>query len=142
MNQTGSPWQEGAEGHRQGPASLPRGPPLLRSLKLHGPRGDVEHGRVEALASEGRAFSVPPLLQHLMDFLRTENREINCSHPARAARSGAGSALPPPEEAPPGLRADPSSRLCPHSAPQADSAPVLPPSEAPPSLWLRGCPFS
>lgn len=60
----------------------------------------------------------------------------------RPTRPGAerASALPPPEEAPPGLRADPSSRLCPHSAPQADSAPVLPPSEAPPSLWLRGCP--
>jgi hypothetical protein len=54
----------------------------FRSLKLHSPRGDVEHGWVESLASEGRAFSIPPLLQHLMDFLQTENREIKGSHKA------------------------------------------------------------
>lgn len=56
------------------------GLPLARAsfpsvLKLHSPWGDVEHGRVESLASEGRAFSIPPLLQHLMDFLQTENRQ-------------------------------------------------------------------
>lgn len=64
-----------------------RGRPLLRSLKLHSPRGDVEHGRVESLASEGRAFSIPPLLQHFMDFLQTENREVNCSHQACMSQS-------------------------------------------------------
>lgn len=44
------------------------------SLELHRPRGDVEHGRVEALASEGRAFGVPPLSQHLVDFLRQKRQ--------------------------------------------------------------------
>lgn len=64
-----------------------RGRPLLRSLKLHSARGDVEHGRVESLASKGRAFSIPPLLQHFMDFLQTENREVNCSHQACTSQS-------------------------------------------------------
>lgn len=68
----------------------------MQSLKLHGPRGDVEHGRVKALASEGRAFSVPALLQHLMDFLQTENRQVS-----RAANlhAQAGPAVHPPLEA-------------------------------------------
>lgn len=57
------------------------------SLKLHSPRGDVEHGWVESLASEGRAFSIPPLLQHLMDFLQTENREIKGDHKGLHASS-------------------------------------------------------
>lgn len=67
----------------------------MQSLKLHGPRGDVEHGRVKALASEGRAFSVPALLQHLMDFLQTENRQVS-----RAANrhAQAGPAVHPPLE--------------------------------------------
>lgn len=63
-NPPASPWQEGARGAL----------PFLWALELHGPRGDVEHGRVESLASEGGAFSIPALLQHLMDFLQIENR--------------------------------------------------------------------
>lgn len=77
------------QGARRTTLHLPDGEGFLyfRSLKLHSPWGDVEHGRVESLASEGRAFSIPPLLQHLMDFLQTENREIKGDHKALHAFS-------------------------------------------------------
>lgn len=76
---------------------------ILSSLELHGPRGDVEHGRVEPLASEGRAFSVPPLLQHLMDFLQQKTQGLGpVTRPTRPGRT----LLPSPED-PPGVTADP-----------------------------------
>lgn len=71
---------QGVKGTRSPPPPDDEGFLSFWSLKLHSPRGDVEHGRVESLASEGRAFSIPPLLQHLMDFLQTENREIKGDH--------------------------------------------------------------
>lgn len=72
------PGGQGAKRGDRGQGLQPcwRGLLSSRPLKLHSPWGDVEHGWVEPLASEGRAFSIPPLLQHLMDFLQTENREI------------------------------------------------------------------
>lgn len=93
--------KKGQGGHQTAgpPGGHARPPPAARarvlSLKLHGPRGDVEHGRVEALAAEGRAFSVPPLLQHLMDFLqqKTDRRLTPPSAPGLPGMSSQSSRL-------------------------------------------------
>lgn len=119
------PLKEGMGGHRTaGPQEGTPGPPpaaraRVLSLKLHSPRGDVEHGRVESLASEGRTFSVPPLLQHLMDFLQQKtDREVNPG-PARPSRTH----TPPPG---PAWATEPST----------GRAPCRPPT---PSVTAKGC---
>lgn len=111
------------EGHGEGV--------LSSSLELHSPRGDVEHGRVEPLASEGRAFSVPPLLQHLMDFLQQKTQRLSpITRPARLSRT-------------------PSSRGpawgdCRHmtQAPRLDPTSILSPAKLRPPSWQGCCPFS
>ena len=95
------------------------------ALELHGPWGDVEHGRVEPLAAEGRAFCVPPLLQHLVDFLQ-QKTDRGLARPTRTRQDAA--LLVPPED--PRVAA-PSARPCsPHAAPapsgRPQSASVLP----------------
>lgn len=53
---------------------------ICPSSKLYSPGRDVEHRRIELLAPERGAFSIPALLQHLVDFLKLQQRHINlCS---------------------------------------------------------------
>lgn len=82
--------RSGQAGQGGAGAGAPAGGPSQgpsRALELHGPRGDVEHGRVEPLAAEGRAFCVPPLLQHLVDFLQQKTDSVSLGRQAHTRPS-------------------------------------------------------